>query len=442
MTLFQQNADVFAGSVPSTPRLLILIALLFVPGVYLILVLAAIVPIAFWWVLAGEFQRVSSQAEGNDGFERLIGWGAIIAAYACLRGIWVTLFHKPRFELAVELDLRNEDKLRSFITEVCESLQTSMPDSVILHAEPTFFVQNGKLKVLNSMVNGKVLAIGLPLLSGLSVNELRAVLLHEFAHFTGNDTVYSSVVLPIYVGTKESTDRLLGEMSDDSENIFALLTGLIMKIPMLIPYAILRLYLKLFRLVDMKLSRIRERRADIIAALTCGSKTFSNALTKVIRISKAFNTLSREQIVDHLKDGKMYVNYYGAFRQSLPEIWEWSSRFETEALEEKERRFDSHPTLKTRLEYIPVTTERYFNQESAIRLLHFVDSYEKRLTDAYTEVVAVSSASEVQKRKEAATPKVKKRIAYVKCPHCHMRSYEGNICSVCGKPLTSIFDPT
>jgi len=440
MPLIQNNDDISRGNVPSTPWALILIALLFVPGVYLVLLVAAFVPLYMWWELVRALSGLPGKSGSEQSLSRMIGFGAIIAAYACLRGVWMTLFRRPRFELALRVDLNQEPKLDSFILDVCNSLKTSTPDSVILHAEPTFFVQSGRLKVLNAEVKGRVLAISLPLLSGLSLNELRAILVHEFAHFTGRDTLYSRVVLPVYIGTQASMQRLLAEIKSKAEDLQGNFVGFFMKIPMVVPYAILWLYLKIFQLLDLFISRLREKRADFIAATTCGSRTFASALRKVVRLSRSFYTLSHDQIVDLLKDDKAYINYYAVFRNTLPQIWEWSSTFEQEALSENQLAFSSHPTLRTRLRYIPDSSDKYNDTENATSLIVNLDTYEKTLTESYTQLVAMFSADEVRRRKQQSMPKQTVRVRTVKCPHCYMRTYRGSRCDVCGKPLTSVFD--
>jgi Zn-dependent protease with chaperone function len=415
--------------IPLTPYLLILLALLFVPGVYLVLLLSAIAPFLMWYGLP-------EKSGSDNNLQRMIVLGAIISASACLRGIWFTMFRKPRFELALSIDLGREHKLNSFILEICRTLGTKPPDAVILLAEPSFFVQKGKLKILDGVVKKKVLAIGLPLLSVLSLNELRAILVHEFAHFTGNDTLYSSFVLPVYLGTQESINRLRAEIKSKSENLQGIIVGFFIKIPMFLPLGILYTYLKLFQLLDMKLSRIREKRADVIAALVCGSQTFSDSLKKVVRISRSFFPLSQDQIVDLLKDDKVYINYYSVFRNSLPQIWDSSLKFELEALSEKDKLFSSHPNLKTRLQYIPYVLENYFDTQLATSLIENLDTYEKTLTERYTEYISIVFSKEVIRRKNLSKP----QVALIKCPNCFMRTYEGTHCHICGKRLKSIFD--
>lgn len=425
--------------VPPTPRFLIFAALLFVPGVYLVLLGSAALSLVFSFEVFRLFSDTADKSN-NTNIPALIALGALIVAYACIRGIWIMLFRKSRFELAMSISSDQQPRLWSLVRQVCRTLRTSEPDAVILHAEPTFFVQTGKLKVINGKVERKVLSIGLPSLNTLSTKELRAILAHEFAHFTGNDTLYSSLVLPIYLGTQASMNRLLSEIRNKSETAQSAIAGFFIKMPMFIPYAIIFAYLKLFQLLDMKLSRMREKRADYIAAIVCGSEAFSNSLRKVTVFSRAFYSASRDQIIDLLKEDKIFVNCYSAFRSSLPQLWESFPELEAATLSEKEELLSSHPLLRTRLEYVPSVPDRYHDAELAANLIDNLETYEENLTAAYTEFVSLLYSKEIQKRKQRLKATDTRPVAYVKCPHCHMRTYEGKRCHVCGKRLKSIFD--
>jgi Zn-dependent protease with chaperone function len=428
---------------------LLFLALLFVPGVYFILLISAAIPLAIWFWLVEATSHLSNASSSNQTLEKLVGFGALIATYACLRGIWKSFFRNPRFELALPVDLRKETKLRAFINSVCRALGTQPPDSVILHAQPNFFVQNGKLQTLNGIVKGKILALGLPVLTGLFVNELRAILAHEFAHFTGKDTLYSSVVLPVYVGTRSSITRLRSELRSNSDDIGEAFLGLMMKAPMLPPYAMLVGYLKLFQLLDLFVSRIRERRADTIAASFCGSETFSRGLRKTVRLSRSFDSLSKDQIIDLLKDDKAFINYYATFRDLLPQVWQYSDQFESDALLENQKAFSSHPTLRARLAYLPDVPDAFSDADDCTSLFSDLEPFETTLTDNYTQYIAYQFAHEVEERKlqsrqvalRSMKPLKPVRVASVKCPHCFMRTYPDlKRCHICGKRLTSIFD--
>ena len=70
----------------------------------------------------------------------LLLFGILAALKNILKPLWI----RPRFEPAILVDLSREKSLTSFIKNLCSSIHTRFPNSVILYAEPTFFVQQGK----------------------------------------------------------------------------------------------------------------------------------------------------------------------------------------------------------------------------------------------------------------------------------------------------------
>lgn len=375
--------------IPETPLSLIILALLFVPGVYIVLILSAALTVAIgaglmaiiYYICAEWLHRIPV------GILFLLGIGILIGIFAVLKGIIQSMWRKPRFEPAILIDINKEPSLNSFIKNLCDLMGTKLPNSIILHSEPTFFVQQGKLDVFNGKAKERVLAIGLPLLSSLTINELRAILSHEFAHFTGRDTLYSSFVLPVYVGTTTASEEMSAVIDSSTESDNA---GW-MSIPLILPNLALNLYLRLFHFIDMKISRSREKRADMIAALICGSHSFSSGLKKVVGVAGAFQTVSQSHIVDELKEGKAFINYYKVFRDTLPQLSDLVSKYEKNALSEPESIYDSHPTLNSRLGYIPKIAERYNDEALAINLLANLEQYEQTLTENYTQLLATMS---------------------------------------------------
>jgi len=414
---------------PTNPSIiLIFLSLLFLPGVYLILFFAAFLPIVLWWNIK-HYTGDSSQSEGG---ERILLWGAFISAYACLRGIWVTLIRKKRYERALIIDRKRHNEFDSFLNHICATLKTTLPDFVILHSDPIFFVQKGRVKVINGEVTGKVLAIGMPLLNGITTKEFRSILFHEFSHFTGNDTLYSSYVAPIYVGLRESIDGLLAEIKSEGDNLKENIIGAIMKIPMLLPYFILKIYFGLFILIDMKLSRQREKRADEIAALMCGSATFTNALKLVIKLSRTFIYTSEEDIIQLLAENKAYNNYYKVFYSKISQLSEIADKFEMTALNEHGSFFNTHPTLKIRLGYLPNVQDKYNDSQLAIFLFGNLEIDEQILTKHYTDYLAKIKRDKIIQQKHKSSTMAKLNNV---CPSCHERVYEGAYCHYCGNPL-------
>lgn len=416
--------------IPKLPIVLVWLALSFIPLVYIISIIVAIIPISLWLILLIKINFHLPL------IVIVIGIGALTITYACFKGIWISLFRKKGACCAYEINLDHEPKLKKLIEKICNELHTNFPNAIIINAEPSFFVLEGKLKLINNEVEGKVLSIGLPLLNSLSVDELHAILVHEFAHFTGKDTLYSSHVFPIYSSLKTSIKLLKDKMKNDWENDGEFLSTLMY----ILPVSILNFALKSFQLVDMKISRSREKRADYIATIICGRESYSNALKKITRLIGSFYELSTEQILELLKVDKVFINYYDNFRKKITEDWDFSQKFEDKAMSEKNNFFNSHPTLKKRLKYLPNVPNSNNDNAPVQSLLFNLTKYEEDLTSKYSEYLSVIYREEIKRRKiryentKNHGPIVRARI--VRCSHCRQKTYADiTHCDMCGKRL-------
>jgi Zn-dependent protease with chaperone function len=363
-------------------------------GVLTLAVAAAIIG-GVGWICAKFFHRVPA------GMLLMVGLGAVFGVFAVLKGIVMSFWRRPSFETGLLIDLQREPQLREFLGTLCSLMGTKMPTSVILHADSQFFVQQGRVRVFNGTARGRVLAISVPLLSELTVGELRAVLAHEFAHFTGQDTLYSSVVLPVYVSTGTTLQEMSGVLDSSfghGEN-----SSGSMGLPLLLPFFCLNWYVDLFHRLNMRLSRLREHRADSIAAICCGTDNFSRALTKTASVGTLFTSAAWSHIGDALEERKAFENYYSAFREMRPELHEAATELERQALAETEAPNASHPCLASRLTRVP-RVAGVADDRPAMCLLAHLDEYEQQLTEGLTQIVAMSRpASPMSSSTEAVT---------------------------------------
>lgn len=398
------NPDVNFTSVgvPETPWFLTSVALLFVPGVYLVLLLSGAFFVAVGLlVLVLMYQIVTSEVHGITFkavvFLGAVGLGILIGVFAVLKGLLRSVWRRRDFRPALKIDLGREPKLFAFIQNLCEQVGTGLPTAVLLHAEPTFFVQRGKALAFNDAAQGRVLAIGAPLLNALSINEFRAILSHEFAHFTGRDTLYSSMVLPVYAGSLTAA-REMANAIENSEREGG--TAQLLSLPLFLPKLALEGYLKAFHGINMKISRLREKRADTLAALTCGSQAFSSALKKTASLGTVYMSIAPPSIIDALKEKKAFINFYDSFRQKLPELSTFVSECEEKMLAEPEVPFASHPVLSTRLNYLPTVPDRFDDHALCSGLFQNLDEYERELTNGYTQMLGMMTGLIVPSKAE------------------------------------------
>src|SRR5690606_28099334 len=80
---------------------------------------------------------------------------------------------------------------------ICDQVGTELPDQVIVGIDDRFFVIETPVCVNGTWYAGRTLYVSLSMLKQLSGREADAVLAHEMAHFSGNDTLHSQKIAPL-----------------------------------------------------------------------------------------------------------------------------------------------------------------------------------------------------------------------------------------------------
>ena len=380
------------NQIPETPKSLINRALLFVPGIYLVLLLSAIITVISGIAIVAFIYYASNQVGWMPtGIMLAIILGVLVGIFSVIKAIISTIWKRTSFTPAILISESDEKGAFAFIAEICKSMGTKAPDQIIIHAEPVFYVSQGKIETLNGKGKGRILAIGAPLMEFLSINELRAILAHEFAHFTGNDTKYSAFVLPVYIGAITAVQEMESVIASRKEGINSYMAA----IPLYIPCQMLVGYLNSFHKINMQISRSRETRADYMACMVCGTENFVSGLMKVASIGSAFYELSKYHILRALQEKKVFINYYRAFEDAISENRGILSEYEKKNLLEKESANDSHPALGKRINELPNMPIKYDDDKPAVSLFNKVPEYEEKLTDMYTKIVKTRNDYEV-----------------------------------------------
>ena len=79
-----------------------------------------------------------------------------------------------------------------------------------------FYVTQSPLTLMDgTKITKRTLYMSAPLLRVMSDAEVRAVLGHEFSHFTGRDTLYGSQVAPAYRSLQHGMDEMRANMDQN-----------------------------------------------------------------------------------------------------------------------------------------------------------------------------------------------------------------------------------
>lgn len=198
----------------------------------------------------------------------------------CAVGLVVkAIFTRPKSDFVIEGQLVEKDKARELwddLTSICNEVGTEPPDQVIAGIDDSFFVTEQPVTVGDTVYKGRTLFVSLSLLRQLDGSQADAVMAHEMAHFSGNDTTYSRKIAPL--------------LTRYGNYLQALHEGGI-TIPI---YHFMLCFRVLFELSLGKLSRERELRADSIAAEVTSPTDFSSALMKIVAFSKYRQSVEEE----------------------------------------------------------------------------------------------------------------------------------------------------
>jgi Zn-dependent protease with chaperone function len=275
---------------------------------------------------------------------------AIIAALACMGSgaliLWSLLPRFDKFEApGPELQSGDQPALFAEIARIARLTGQAPPAHVYLVPQVNAFVtERGGLMGLGSK---RVMGIGLPLLSVLTVAELRAVLVHEFGHFFGGDTKLGPWIYATRGAlgrTVENLGSARGLLGDDR---FSMTAGAVLAVVMA-PFGFLG---GLLMRVTEAISRAQELSADALAVRTSGAQPVVTSLKKVHEASLAFGAYFEDEVVPLLRAGRLppLAAGFQTFIKADSPAEQLAKAMREELAHAEADPYDSHPPLKERV---------------------------------------------------------------------------------------------
>ena len=328
------------------------------------------------------------------GLCALAGWAALeigrfplalvlvplLALAICIYGAVLTLRTIPMAEIAISVPRDGFEPLWAFVAGVAESVGSNAPDNIIIGMTGNFYVTQVPIVLFDgTRLNRRTLYLSGPLLHLMDVEEVKAVLGHEFSHFTGNDTLYSSQVAPAYRSMREGMATMRASMEG---NIFVAMA-------FLVPLAVLAVCHAGFRMIDARLSQRRELRCDEIASQVYGQDRMAGALVKVVGYGASLQEVGNH-IATLMQDGYYFENYPEWFATNR-EHWDGpAAETVSDALTVSTGSLDSHPALTDRLVALGVIPETAMAVSSltAFSAGYDTESLDRNATTTYTNFVS------------------------------------------------------
>jgi Zn-dependent protease with chaperone function len=230
------------------------------------------------------------------------------------------------------LALETQPVLKEIIAELHEETGISVPNYVHITNDSSVAV-TGLWK--------KRLLIGLIALRFLTKSELKAIIAHEYGHYSGRDTVMGYWVYRI--------SRFMDVQTEVNKQALRFDIMIVVHLPSFIIFWLISRY---YHLLIFWHKRRREYRADAFAAQTIGPQQFADALVKYIVITDLFDTVAPQHVLHYLQQGQQIINIYDYI---TPLYTDKNIDLAVEkALEHRSGWNDTHPSLSERLENLGV----------------------------------------------------------------------------------------
>ena len=138
-------------------------------------------------------------------------WGAF-QSIKQLRRAFGMFQSRPADLLGIPVAEAQAPGLFALMRELARNQEAVVPQTVVAGAAAGFFVTSHpqRLPAVGHVKQGRTLHVPLPQLAVLSRAETRAVLAHELAHFSGEDTAYSIHFQPVYAALRHSMAAVAG----------------------------------------------------------------------------------------------------------------------------------------------------------------------------------------------------------------------------------------
>jgi heat shock protein HtpX len=299
-------------------------------------------------------------------------FGIVIAATM----LWSLIPRRDEFSApGLLLDRSTQPRLFAELDHIAQALNEPLPREVYLIAAPNAFVADrGGVIGFGSR---RMMALGFPLLSLLTVSQFRAVLAHEFAHYYGGDTSIG----PWVYKTKTSITRIFENIGSVGELARVAVLGIMY----VVVASVLKAYFLGFLRAINLVSRRQEYRADELACLVAGRQNLVDGLQAIHRAAAAWPVYWNNEVAPSLNDGSLVALGDGFARfVSVPEISTAVGKsLETRLQQETTSPYDTHPPLRERIEAAQRLPDSPASQDgqSAITLLENLPSTEVKFVE-------------------------------------------------------------
>lgn len=229
-----------------------------------------------------------------------------------------------------EVTRSSEPQLYDFILQVCKETKARSPKKIFLTNDVNAFVSFDSSFLSLFFPARKNLYIGLGLVNSTTISELKAVIAHEFGHFSQGSMRFGSYVHHF----NQIIFRIVEDNPSYNESVerwanFSTYFAFFARINIYLIQGVQEIMVNFYKLLNkgyMGLSRQMEFHADAIAATVAGSAPLISGLYRIDLAMTSYDMLIgyyNEQLKENLKADNLYAHHFQliqllAERQNVP----------------------------------------------------------------------------------------------------------------------------
>jgi Zn-dependent protease with chaperone function len=255
-----------------------------------------------------------------------LGLLAILMMFATGAAIVKSLTWRPSDEApGVHVDLASEPGLRTTLEEVAAQIGTRPVDRV-------YMTPDTNLAVFERKGGERCLVVGAAVLEGMPLDSFKAILAHEYGHFSNRDTAGGGFALSV---RRSLLTFIIGLAESGQANAFN---------P---AWWFARGFYNIFLRVSQGASRLQEILADRRAAEAYGGAAFASGLKHVLACDLRFEEHVNSAIGRALKAREPLTGLFTPLAERHPDAQELS-----QVLNRKPSPYDSHPAPCDRIRWV------------------------------------------------------------------------------------------
>ena len=223
----------------------------------------------------------------------ILAIGALITIYSLVRSLFLKV---ESADPGRSLNYDEAPALWDLTRTVADTVKTRAVDEIRITPGTELAVyEKGTFRERSQDKAQRILILGVGVLNDFKQNGFRAVLAHEYGHFTHRDTAGGDIALRVNNDMMKFAHAMIANEQASWLNI---------------AFHFLRIYHFIFRRISHGATRLQEVLADRVAAFQYGPLAFEEGLTHVVRKSVEFHHLAAREIDASVEGQRALQNLY------------------------------------------------------------------------------------------------------------------------------------